>query len=275
MTEGLADKHNRATEELCRLYRAWSEGGTGLLLTGNVQIDRRYMERPGNVAIDGKQDEEQLKRLRDLASAATSAGNHCWVQIGHAGRQQDIQIEKHGVAPSAINYGGGAGYGALLKPSYEPRELSTDEVQVLPQRFADAALVCKEVGFTGVQLHSAHGYLLSSFLNPNANQRMDKYGGPLENRARLLIETIRAVRKAVGPAFPVSVKMNSSDFQKGGFTHDDAMEVAAMLDGEGIDLLEISGGNYENPVLLTGENWIQRPFVRHISLNMRKVFEHD
>mmetsp|Transcript_5377 Transcript_5377/g.6497 ORF Transcript_5377/g.6497 Transcript_5377/m.6497 type:complete len:320 (-) Transcript_5377:200-1159(-) len=127
--------------------------------------------------------------------------------------------------------------------------MSNDMVKETIQQYADAALVCKETGFAGVQLHAAHGYLLSTFLNPLANDRLDEYGGSLENRARALLQTIRAVRKAVGDDFAVGVKINTSDFQKGGFSHKDAIVVAEWLDNEGLDFIELSGGNYESPAM--------------------------
>eukprot|EP00462_Mataza_sp_D1_P006613 CAMPEP_0175121922 /NCGR_PEP_ID=MMETSP0087-20121206/1435_1 /TAXON_ID=136419 /ORGANISM="Unknown Unknown, Strain D1" /LENGTH=423 /DNA_ID=CAMNT_0016403513 /DNA_START=149 /DNA_END=1421 /DNA_ORIENTATION=- len=259
MTEGLADTQNQATNEHCNLYREWSKGGAGLLLTGNVQIDRRYMERPGNVAIDGLQSDSALKKLRQWAAAATTAGNHCWVQISHAGRQNNVLVCKEGVAPSAVS---SKNAGGILMPSWTPRALELDELPEIVRKFAYAARVCKDSGFTGVQIHSAHGYLLSSFLNPLCNQRVDEYGGSVENRAKLLLEVFRHVRAAVGPEFPVSVKLNSSDFQKGGFTHEEAMRVAELLDAEGVDLLEISGGNYENPALIGGSDVLTSSSVR-------------
>ena len=206
------------------------------------------MERPGNVCIDGEQSEQALAALRRYAQAGTSkAGVHCWTQISHGGRQSNIQVAKKCPAPSAIR-------SKATIPLPEPYEMSIEEIEEAVRKYAHAARVSKEVGFTGVQLHSAHGYLLSSFLNPLANQRSDRYGGSLENRARFLLECIRAVRKEVGPSFPVAVKLNSSDFQKGGFTHEESVKVAKWLDEAGLDLLEISGGNYENAAIITGED---------------------
>jgi len=245
MTEGLADEYNRATEKHVRLYRQWSRGA-GCLITGNVQIDRRYVERSGNVAIDGPQSEDQVKRLKAFASAAMSNGNHCWMQIGHAGRQCDTRVNTSPVGPSNVPVR------VLTKPVFKTRALSEEEIMSCVRKFAFAASTAKACGFSGVQIHSAHGYLLSSFLSPLANQRTDRFGGSLKNRARFLMLTIRAVRQAVGRTFPVSVKLNSADFQRGGFSHAEAVSVARMLDDENLDLLEISGGNYENPVLILG-----------------------
>lgn len=244
MTEGLADEHNRATEKHVRLYRRWAEGGAGMLLTGNVQVDRRYLERPGNVVIDGPQSPEQLARLRAFAEAGTANGTHLWMQLSHAGRQTPAIVNPQPVAPSEVAVGlPGGQFG-------KPRALTHEEILDVIERFAHAAGVAKETGFTGVQIHAAHGYLISEFLNPRVNQRSDQWGGPLENRARLLLEVVKAVRARVGSDFPLSVKLNSSDFQKGGFTHEESLQVARWLDELGLDLLEISGGNYEQPVMM-------------------------
>lgn len=241
MTEGLADPMNCATEHHCTLYRRWSEGGCGLLMTGNVQVDRRYLERPGNVAVD---DNGGTDELRAFARAGTAAGNHLWMQIAHAGRQVTTYTNPVPVGPSAIGLEVGGG----LYP--QPRALSEYEIADVIARFTHTATVAKDAGFTGIQLHAAHGYLLSSFLSPKANVRDDDWGGSLENRARLLLESVRACRKAVGNDFPVSVKLNSADFQTDGLTAEESMQVVRWLGDEGLDLLEISGGNYESPAMM-------------------------
>jgi 2,4-dienoyl-CoA reductase-like NADH-dependent reductase (Old Yellow Enzyme family) len=132
----------------------------------------------------------------------------------------------------------------------KPRALTGTEIEDIIRRFAHAAAVARDTGFAGVQIHGAHGYLISEFLSPDVNTRTDEWGGSLENRARLLLETVRAVRRAVGAGLPVSVKLNSADFQRGGFSHEDSIRVATWLDAEGLDLLEISGGTYEQPRLV-------------------------
>jgi len=252
MTEGLADEYNRATDQHLKLYQAWSEGGAGLLISGNVQVDRRYLERPGNIAIDGTQDEEQLKRLKNLATAGTKNGNHFWVQLSHAGRQADPRVNKFGVGPSAVKSRNVAGQ--KIAPSFTPRPLEINEISNIVQKFSDAAKILKETGFTGVQIHSAHGYLLSSFLNPNANKREDEFGGPINKRASFLIQTIRSVREAVGKDFPVSIKINVTDGIKGGLPPEEAKELGHLLDQEGLDLIEMSGGNYESSAILDGQS---------------------
>jgi 2,4-dienoyl-CoA reductase-like NADH-dependent reductase (Old Yellow Enzyme family) len=244
MTEGLGDAQSRATEKHVRLYRRWAEGGAGMLLTGNVQIDRRYMERPGNVAIDGPQSNEAIVALREYAKAGTVNNTHLWMQISHAGRQTPASVSKEPLAPSDKPLDmPGAQFG-------KPRAMTGAEIEDVIRRFAHVAAVARDTGFTGVQIHGAHGYLISEFLSPDVNNRTDEWGGNLENRARLLLEVVRAVRKAVGSDFPISVKLNSADFQRGGFSHEDAIRVASWLNAEKLDLLEVSGGTYEQPRLV-------------------------
>lgn len=251
MTEGVADAQLHATPRHQRLYERWSAGGAGLLITGNVMIDRGILERPGNVAIDpapAEGEPEGMEQLRDWARAATRHGNHCWMQISHAGRQSPRYVTGEPVGPSAVQL-------KLLGNYARPRALSEPEILDFIQRFANVARIAKAAGFTGVQVHAAHGYLLSSFLSPVTNQRQDQWGGNLENRARFLLETLRAVRAAVGADFPIGVKLNSDDFRQGGFTHEECLQVVKWLNQAKIDLLEISGGTYEQPRLLghTGE----------------------
>jgi 2,4-dienoyl-CoA reductase-like NADH-dependent reductase (Old Yellow Enzyme family) len=250
MTEGVADSQLRATARHETLYRTWSEGGAGLLLTGNVQVDRHDLERPGNVAIDPTAPDtvstEARERLARWARAGTVAGNHLWMQISHAGRQAPWYVTRRPKGPSAVKL-------ELLGNYCTPRALTEGEILDLVRRFADAAAIAREAGFTGVQVHGAHGYLISSFLSPVTNLRTDAWGGSLANRAHFLLETVRAVRCAVGPDFPVAVKLNSDDFRKGGFSHAECLQVVEWLNGESLDLLEISGGTYEQPRLIGAE----------------------
>ena len=247
MTEGLADAHNRATADHARLYRRWAQGGAGLLITGNVQVSRMHLERPGNIAIEGRQSEEAQARLADMARAAATGGARCYVQLSHAGRQTPIGINPTPSAPSAVPVAlPGRQFGT-------PRALTEAEIEGLVEAFGAAAAVCRDAGFAGVQLHAAHGYLLSSFLSPLVNRRTDRWGGSLENRARFLLMAVRAARAAAGPGFGVAVKLNSADFQRGGFSLGEAQQVARLLEAEGIDFLEISGGNYEQPRMMDSD----------------------
>jgi 2,4-dienoyl-CoA reductase-like NADH-dependent reductase (Old Yellow Enzyme family) len=253
MTEGLAGPDNSATAQHATLYEKWAEGGSGILLTGNVQVDHRYLERPGNVVIEGRQSKEQKDALRAWAKAGTRNNTHLWMQISHAGRQTPAAVNPNPVGPSDIGLKmPGAQFG-------KPRALTEKEIKDVIKRFAHTAKIARETGFTGVQIHAAHGYLISEFLSPDVNTRNDDWGGSLENRARLLLEVVRAVRQAVGTDFPVSVKLNSADFQRGGFSHEDAVEVARWLNKEKIDLLEVSGGTYEQPKLVGLDNMTVNP----------------
>ena len=244
MTEGLATADGLPTAELARLYGLWSDGGAGMLLSGNIIVDKDHLERPGNVVIDRPPSEEMQEALKRWADAATRNGNHFWAQISHAGRQTQKLVNPNPKAPSAVKLGlPGGQFG-------EPVVLTSVEIEEIIVRFGICAAAVKKAGFTGVQIHAAHGYLLSQFLSPRSNLRTDEYGGDLANRARVLLAVVASVRAAVGPDFPVAVKLNSADFQKGGFAFEESLQVAQWLQEASIDLIEISGGTYEQPKLL-------------------------
>lgn len=244
MSEGIADAANDVTPRLLTLYRRWSESGAGMLLTGNVAVDRYHLERPGNVVLDAKSD---LKAMRAYAEAGTVAGNHLWMQITHTGRQVDEKINPAPLAPSAVDVAVAREAGHTFA---HPRAMSEAEILHAIDQFATTARLARETGFTGVQIHAAHGYLPSQFLSPISNRRTDAWGGSLTNRSRFLLETIAAVRKAVGADFPVSIKLNSSDFQKGGFTNAECIELVGWLNETSLDMLELSGGSLEQPKLV-------------------------
>jgi 2,4-dienoyl-CoA reductase-like NADH-dependent reductase (Old Yellow Enzyme family) len=244
MTEGLATPDGLPTAALERLYGLWSDGGAGLLLTGNVIIDADHLERPGNVVIDRMPDAAMAAALARWAAAGTRGGNHLWAQISHGGRQVQKAVNPAPRSASDVQLALPGGQFA------KPVPLTRAEIAALVERWATAAQACQAAGFTGVQIHAAHGYLVSQFLSPRVNRRTDDYGGSLANRARFLLEIVAAVRAAVGPAFPISVKLNSADFQKGGFDFADSLTVVQWLEAASVDLIEISGGTYEQPKLL-------------------------
>ncbi|MCM0042581.1 MAG: NADH:flavin oxidoreductase/NADH oxidase family protein [Algoriphagus sp.] len=242
MSENMGSRGYTSNEKFNRLYARWAEGGIGLLITGNVMVDRFALGEAHNVVIEqGIQD----ANLPHWAAAGKKDGTHIWVQLNHPGKQSPKFLSKEPVAPSAI---------PLKKPLDRlfntPRALTEDEILEIIARFAYAARVCKESGFTGVQIHGAHGYLVSQFLSPSHNQRTDRWGGTLENRMRFVKKVYLAIRKEVGASFPVSIKLNSADFQKGGFTQEDSREVIKQLSALGMDLIEISGGTYEAPAMM-------------------------
>lgn len=247
MTEGLAAPNGEPTEHLNQLYGLWSDGGAGLLLSGNVQVDGDHLERPGNVIVDAEPTVSMQSALKRWAAAGTRGGNHFWAQISHAGRQCQKIVNPRPKAPSAIKLGlPGGQFG-------EPDPMTEADIEAVIAGFARCAEVVVNAGFTGVQLHAAHGYLLSQFLSPRSNRREDQWGGSLENRARLLLSCVVRVRAALGPSVPISVKLNSADFQRGGFDFDESLQVAKWLEEASVDLIEISGGTYEQPRLLNLE----------------------
>lgn len=254
MEENLADRDQAPSRELFRLYQAWADGGAGLLLTGNVMIDRRAMTGPGGVVLE---DERHLERFRQWAEIARSGGAQVWVQLNHPGRQTFANMGQQALAPSAV----ALEMGSFSKLFAEPKPMTEDDIEEVIQRFAKSAALAERAGFTGVQIHAAHGYLLSQFLSPLTNRRTDRWGGSLENRARLLLSVIEAIRQAVSPQFCVAVKLNSADFQRGGFDTDDARQVIEWLNEQPIDLLELSGGSYEAPAM-QGESRDGRTLAR-------------
>lgn len=243
MSEGLADAQNRSNARLETLYRTWGHSGAALLLSGNIQVDRAHLERPGNIVFDS---EDCLPGATALALAGRAGGRHFWAQLSHTGRQVSSFINPAPLAPSSVELDviRNAGFSFA-----RPRAMTEADIEDAIEQFVRAGRLAKQAGFTGVQLHAAHGYLLSQFLSPHSNVRDDRWGGSIANRARILIETCRRLRAAVGAAYPIGVKLNASDFLKGAFSHDDCLEVVRLLNGVDIDLLEISGGNLEQPKL--------------------------
>lgn len=241
MSEALGTYDNHATPKLVELYRRWAASGVGLLFTGNVMIDRRALGEPGNVVIE---DESDLPILRQWASAATGQGAALWVQLNHPGKQSPKGLNAENLSPSAIPF-----RKDMAAFFATPREATRSEILDIIQRFGRSAAICKKAGFSGVQIHGAHGYLVSQFLSPHHNQRTDEWGGSPENRRRFVMAVYAEVRKQVGNDFSVGIKLNSADFQKGGFTEEESIATAQALAQAGIDLIEISGGTYEAPAM--------------------------
>ena len=244
MTERIAKGDNLAHQGHVNLYDRWAEGNIGILLTGNVQIDRKNLEGPANVVIDKNNYKEQYDALKAWSAAGTKDNTQLWMQISHAGRQTPGEINSSPLAPSNIGLKiPGKNYGT-------PKPMTEEDILDVIGRFVFTAKIARDTGFTGVQFHSAHGYLLSEFLSPDINNRTDAWGGSIENRARIHLEIIKKCRAEVGADFPISMKLNSTDFQKGGFTEGESIQVAKILEDAGLDLLEISGGTYEQPKLI-------------------------
>jgi len=238
MSEQLADARRNPTEVLCHLYKTWADGGAALLISGNIMVDRRHIGEPKNVVLDEASDRAAFRRW---VQAGTQNGAHFWAQLNHPGKQTPNVLTWEPVAPSAI------GLKDVLPFGYNrPRALTETEILGIVQQFGHCAALAREVGFTGGQIHAAHGYLINQFLSPAHNRRSDQWGGSLENRMRFLLEIYKAIRTAVGPRFPVAIKLNSADFQNGGFSEEDSIQVVKALSAAGVGLIEISGGTYES-----------------------------
>ena len=244
MTERIAKGNNLAHQGHANLYDRWADGNIGISLTGNVQVDRRNLEGPANVAIDKNNYKEQFDALKAWSKAGTKNNTQLWMQISHAGRQTPGEINSSPLAPSDI------GLKIPGKNFGTPTPMTEENILDVIDRFVFTAKIARDTGFTGVQFHSAHGYLLSEFLSPDINNRTDAWGGSIENRTRIHLEIIKRCRQEVGEDYPISVKLNSADFQKGGFSPDESIKVAQMLENAGVDIIEISGGTYEQPKLI-------------------------
>lgn len=242
MEENMADSDQAPSERLMRLYRAWAEGGAGLLITGNVMVDARAMTGPGGVVLE---DDDHLAAFERWAAIGRAGGAQFWLQINHPGRQMQTNLGQPTWAPSAVPLE----LGAASKRFATPQAMTEAHIAEVIARFARTARLGERAGFTGVEIHAAHGYLLSQFLSPLTNRREDDWGGSLAHRARLLLEVVKAVRAAVSPQFAVAVKLNSADFQRGGFSAEDARRVVEMLNDQAVDLVELSGGSYEAPAM--------------------------
>jgi len=242
MEENMADADHAPSAALIRLYGQWAAGKVGLIITGNVMIDARAMTGPGGVVLE---DARHLDRFKSWSQTARAHGAQVWMQINHPGRQMPGALHQTTIAPSAV----ALDLGQLSKHFSVPREMTEADIADVRRRFVVAAKLAELSGFNGVQIHAAHGYLLSQFLSPLSNQRQDQWGGALENRAHLLLDIVREVRANVSAGFVVAVKLNSADFQRGGFATEDARQVIQWLNDCQVDLVELSGGSYEAPAM--------------------------
>ena len=242
MSEGMGTKNFQPKRNIATLYKRWAEGGTGLIITGNIMVDPKGTAEPGNIVFDKNSNMEILK---NWAKQGQQHGAKVMVQLNHPGKQAPKTVSKQTVAPSAVPLGNG-----LNKLFSTPRALATNEVEELIQKFVTSAKVAKEAGFSGVQIHAAHGYLISQFLSPHDNRRTDKYGGSLENRMRFLKEIYLGMREELGKDFNIGIKINSTDFKEDGLTEEDSLKTIIELADLGIDFVEISGGTYERPAMM-------------------------
>ncbi|RJQ43712.1 MAG: NADH:flavin oxidoreductase [Nitrospiraceae bacterium] len=232
--EGMAGEDGSCTQKLTDLLVQLAKGGVGLIITGHAYVQKAGQAGPYQLGIDR---DEHIPGLRNMTDAIHNAGGSIVVQLAHAGCQASVNLSgMEAVGPSVFICDG--------KPLC--REISREEIAGTIKAFGEAALRAKKSGFDGVQLHAAHGYLMSQFLSPFYNKRTDEYGGSLENRARIVLDAYRAIRNAAGNDFPVLIKLNSEDFLEGGFTREEMIELAGMLESSGIDAVELSGGTIQS-----------------------------
>lgn len=229
MSDSLGDGEGNPTETQIRLYERWAENEVALSVIGEAQVTPFYPEKPGNLVLV---PDANLNGLKSLASRSSVNGAQIWPQLGHAGALSHAPISQP-KGPSPIDVSGLRCEGMTL-----------GEIQSLPEIYARAATIARNAGFGGVQIHAGHGFLFSQFLSPLFNHRTDAYGGPVKSRFRIIGETIEAVRRAVGPSFPIGIRINATDKLAGGLTEDDALEVVSLLDKTSVDLIDVSGGTY-------------------------------
>ncbi len=256
MSDSLADGEGNPTETQIRLYERWAEGGAAVSFVGEVQGDPRFPEKPGNLVL-GAHSNQNLLRL--LTRRAVIEGAHLWPQLGHAGALSHLPISQPR-GPSAIDIEG-----------LQCAGMSIDKIRELPDMYARAALHAKTVGFSGILIHAGHGFLLSQFLSPLFNHRSDGYGGSIEARSRIVFEVINEVRRAVGPLFPVGIRLNSTDQLEGGLIEVDALEVVRLLDQTSIDLIDISGGTYFPGAKASSEGTSRGPYFLEFARLARGV----
>lgn len=229
MSDGLGNGDGNPTDAQARLYERWAEGGTALSIVGEVQGVPHYPEKPGNLVLGPTSD---LNAVKSFVSRSIIDGTHLWPQLGHAGALSHAPISRP-KGPSPLNV-----------PGLQCAGMSAEEVEALPGMYARTAVLSKALGFTGVHIHAGHGFLLSQFLSPLFNMRLDEYGGPIEARSRIVVKIIDEIRHAVGPSYPIGIKINSTDKLEGGLSEKDALEFVRILDRTSVDLIDISGGTY-------------------------------
>ena len=256
MSDSLGDGAGDPTDQQIRLYERWSAGGSALSIIGEVQVDPRYPEKPGNIVLGAQSDQLRLNRL---AHAGFGSGAHIWPQLGHAGALAHPPISDP-AGPSALNLDG-----------LRCDALSQSAVEELPERYATAAHSARAAGFNGVEVHAGHGFLLSQFLSPLFNRRSDRYGGAIEARCQIILDIVRQIRRQVGAEFAIAVKVNSTDQLEGGLTESDALTVVELLGDEGVDLIDISGGTYFPGAAASSDRSSSGPYFLDFARRARNV----
>jgi 2,4-dienoyl-CoA reductase-like NADH-dependent reductase (Old Yellow Enzyme family) len=231
------------SKNLVNVYKRWGQGEYGIILTGNIMIEYDHLEAAGNPIIPrgSKYEGERFERFKELATEAKKHGSLIVGQVSHPGRQVEDKIQKHPISASDVQLEGNIMGMTFAKP----RAATEEDIKNIIEGFAHAAEYLEKAGYDGIQLHGAHGYLLAQFLSPTTNHRTDKYGGSLENRARLITEIGQEVRRRTSDKFVLGIKLNSVEFQEKGFDTEEAATLCKMLEDNKFDFVELSGGTYE------------------------------
>ena len=256
MSDSLGDGQGGPTDRQLRLYERWLDGGAALAIVGEVQVDARYPEKPGNLVLDAS---ASASALRGLAGLSQGDRGHIWPQLGHAGALAHRPISDP-AGPSALNVEG-------LTCS----ELSRVAIEELPETYARAACRALDAGFTGVEVHAGHGFLLSQFLSPLFNHRIDRYGGPIESRCQVLVDIVHRIRAETGAGFAIGVKINATDQLEGGLTEDDALAAIELLGQTSVDVIDISGGTYFPGAASSSDRASAGPYFAEFARKARTV----
>ncbi|KAF2739351.1 NADH:flavin oxidoreductase/NADH oxidase-like protein [Polyplosphaeria fusca] len=249
------------SSKLVVAYDTWASGGWGALITGNVDVSTVYRGSTESVAVVPSPSTATRDAWKRWAIASQKNGTPALIQLVHPGRQSPAKAGNRGfldksIAPSAVAVSMGSGILERLLAALAfgtPREMTVAEIEEVIQQFVSAAKQVHEAGFDGIQLHGAHGYLITQFLSPKSNLRTDDYGGTPAKRARIVVDIVRAIRKAVPATFAISIKLNSADVG-GSESLEESLEQVGIIAQEQIDFLEISGGSYENMRMATGDD---------------------
>lgn len=238
------NKRGIPTKKLINATARWREAEIGVVLPGNVMIDLEHVEGPGNAIIprDAPFSGERFEAYKAMAAAGKTGPNLIIAQVSHPGRQVGEKVQPHPISASDVKL-----EGFLMGSTFaKPRAATQEDINNVIEGFAHAAEYLEQAGWDGIELHGAHGYLLSQFLSPTTNLRTDQYGGSLENRARIVVEIAKEVRKRTKPKFVLGIKLNSVEFQEKGFQPEEAREMCSILEQNTFDFVELSGGTYES-----------------------------
>ena len=244
--EGMATEDGAATPRLINLMVELVEGGVGLIITGHTYVTKRGQATPWQLGI---YDDKLIPGLRKMTDAVHKRDGKIVAQLAHSGlRANPKLIDGPPLAPTAME-----GLNEVIA-----QEMTSEDINATVEAFGNAAERARRAGFDGVQIHAAHSYLLSQFLSPAFNLRDDDYGGPIENRARILVEVVESIRTRVGEDYPLLIKINSRDFLDGGLELEDSIRAGAMLKEAGLNAIEISGGTYASGELVPMRKGIKK-----------------